>query len=98
MPQPPQLVLLVCRSTHVPLQFEGVEALQQVPLLQSPAQAVPLNHVPLVAQLSGICPLQSRDDGTHSPVHWPAVQTYGQVSPQTVSRSGPQVTLVVDVQ
>ena len=80
------------------MQFVGVEALQQVPLLQSPVQAVPLSHRPLVAQLSGICPLQSRDEGTHSPVHWPEEQTKGQVSPETVRRSGPQVTLVFDVQ
>jgi hypothetical protein len=92
------LALLVCGSTHVPLQFVGVEALQQVPLLQSPVQAVPLSHMPLVAQLRGIWPLQSRDDGTHSPAHWPVAQTKGQVSPETVSRSGPQVTLVVEVQ
>jgi hypothetical protein len=92
------LVLLVWRSTHVPPQFVGAEEAQQMPLLQSPAQGVPLSHVALVAQLRGICPLQSRDEGTHSPVHWPAVQAKGQVSPHTVSRSGPQVTLVLAVQ
>jgi hypothetical protein len=98
MPHPPQLALLLCRLTHVPLQFVGVATPQQLPFMQSPAQAVPLSHIPLVAQLTGVCPLQSRDDGTHSPVHWPAVQTKGHVSLETVKRSGPQVTLVFTVQ
>jgi hypothetical protein len=68
-PQPPQLLLLFCTSTQVPPQLVAAEAEQHVPLLQSPAQVVPRNHVPLVAQLSGVCPSQSRDDGAHSPVH-----------------------------
>ena len=98
VPHPPQLALLVCRSTQAPAQLVGAALPQQVPLLQSPAQAVPRNHVPLVAQLSGVWPSQSRDEGEHSPVHWPALQTNGQSSLDVLRRSGPHVILVLALQ
>jgi hypothetical protein len=94
-PHPPQLALLVCRLTQAPPQTVGAEVLQHVPLLQSLVQVVPLSHMPLFAQLTGVFPSQSTDAGKHSPVHWPPAQTYGQVTFETVRRSGPQVTLVL---
>jgi hypothetical protein len=74
-PQAPQLARLVCKSTQAVPQTVGAAVPQHTPLLQSPVQVVPCNQVPLVAQLVGVLPSQATDEGTHSPAHWPAVQT-----------------------